>query len=60
MLVGLDEHGGVKVTRKSKKVWCHYDDIHNFTWVLYGTKTFILDPHHAVQPGSPTLFIHTR
>ena len=53
MLVEHEDHGGVKVTRKFHKVWCHYDDVHNFTWVFYGCKTFIVAPPHAVPPGAP-------
>ena len=52
MLVPHGDHGGVNVTRQSQKVSCHYDDIHNFTWVVYGTKTFVLAPQDAVEPGT--------
>jgi hypothetical protein len=53
MLVEHEDQGGVKVTRKFHKVWCHYDDVHNFTWVFYGCKTFIVAPPHALPPGAP-------
>ena len=49
----LQDHGGVYVSRESQKVWCHYDDVHNFSFVLYGTKTFFLAPPCAVESGPP-------
>ena len=37
-----ENNGGVAVSRTGQTVVCHYDDIHNFTFVLYGQKTFLL------------------
>ncbi|MBV5346481.1 MAG: cupin-like domain-containing protein, partial [Rhodoferax sp.] len=47
------DHGGVAVSKHTHKVWCHYDDVYNFTWVIYGRKTFLLAAPDDV-PAGPT------
>ena len=54
MLAPVLDHGGVSVDRSGQKVWCHYDDIYNFTWVIWGCKTFLLAPPADVPLGSGT------
>ena len=41
ILTSMENNGDVVVCRKSQTVVCHYDDIHNFTFSIYGTKTFL-------------------
>jgi hypothetical protein len=44
ILTPMENNGGVSVGRKVQTVVCHYDDIHNFTFVVYYRKTFLLAP----------------
>ena len=45
-------HGGMTVGRKAQTVVWHFDDIHNFTFLVYGRKTFLVAPSEAVTYGS--------
>ena len=45
-------HGGMAVGRKAQTVVCHFDDIHSFTFLVYGRKTFLVAPPEAVAYGS--------
>lgn len=44
-------YGGVNYSQKDQIVPCHQDDIHNFTFSIYGTKTWLLAPPGDVPPG---------
>ena len=41
----------VEVGTKAQKVVCHFDEFHNFTYVINGTKTFVLAPFDKVLLG---------
>ena len=43
--------GGATVTRTEQVVKCHQDDVENFTFVIYGSKTFLVAPPEAVEQG---------
>jgi hypothetical protein len=45
-------YGGVDTSQKDQIVPCHYDDIHNFTFGIYGTKTWLLARPDAVPCGA--------
>ncbi len=45
------DYGGATVTRTEQVVKCHQDDVENFTFVIYGCKTFLVAPPEAVQQG---------
>jgi ribosomal protein L16 Arg81 hydroxylase len=51
MVQRIENNGGVTVSRKRQTVVCHYDDIHNFTFLIYGRKTFLLARPQDVPYG---------
>ena len=51
ILTGIHNNGGLAVGRKTQTVGCHFDDIHNFTFLIYGSKTFLLAPPEKVPLG---------
>lgn len=51
MVQRIENNGGVTVSRKRQTVVCHYDDIHNFTFLIYGRKTFLLASPQDVPYG---------
>ena len=47
----INDYGGVNTSQKDQIVACHFDDVYNFTFCIYGTKTFLLAPPGAVPCG---------
>ncbi len=46
------DFGGAAVNSNGMVVPCHQDDVENFTWTLWGRKTFLVDPPEVVKKGN--------
>ena len=46
------DYGGVKTSQKDQCVPCHFDDIYNCTFGIFGVKTWLLAPPGAVEYGT--------